>query len=370
MLQYHPSKVSHIIVWNFSNLSRAVHLDQNPGQYFPSSSLPTSIGAIQFQNRERNTGKPILTTGRKFGNRCTQLDDPQPQRSRENALCKSVEENVTNANYFNLAANSINSHLNSETQSLMFGAQVIARSDSANKDAKGFTNLLLSNKAKKTQITRIQEDIPPPKSGQRGQHPTGQGPYIPRNAAIPQATIFPPTWNTEYEIPEIPNIMTKETIKNHMRRWMLKEFDLIPVGKDDEGQYWPGFGPDVPHAIDWKNSKQQCETPSMDDIRAFWREHNFDLRVACVRKEQNSEDDSETLQPAKTAIQEFRNRFGRYRNRSLSPCNKRSRYESPYRRSQSREQSGSRGYSRSRDDQGLRETRRVINRNLNGFETR
>ncbi|KAA6357582.1 MAG: hypothetical protein EZS28_046891, partial [Streblomastix strix] len=39
-----------------------------------------------------------------------------------------------NANYFNLAANSVNSHLNSEIGSHMLGAQVIARSDTANKD--------------------------------------------------------------------------------------------------------------------------------------------------------------------------------------------------------------------------------------------
>ncbi|KAA6385562.1 MAG: hypothetical protein EZS28_018914 [Streblomastix strix] len=100
----------------------------------------------------------------------------------------------------------------------------------------------------------------------------------------------------------------------------------------------------------------------MDDIKTFWREHNIELRKACVRKEYDSEDDSETLQPAKTSRQEFRNRFGRQRNRSLSPRNKRSRYDSPDRKSESRQRSGSRGYSRLRDYQGPRE-------NQNGFET-
>ncbi|KAA6381495.1 MAG: hypothetical protein EZS28_022978 [Streblomastix strix] len=91
--------------------------------------------------------------------------------------------------------------------------------------------------------------------GPRGQPPPGQGPtgqYIPRNTQIPEATIFAPPLNTEQEIPDIPNVMTKETIKGHMRRWMLKGYDLIPIGKDDDVQYWPGFGPDVSLAKDWK----------------------------------------------------------------------------------------------------------------------
>ncbi|KAA6375312.1 MAG: hypothetical protein EZS28_029161 [Streblomastix strix] len=57
-------------------------------------------------------------------------------------FARARNENGTNANQFNLAANSINSHLNSETRSHMLGAQVIARSNTANKDAIGFTNLL------------------------------------------------------------------------------------------------------------------------------------------------------------------------------------------------------------------------------------
>ncbi|KAA6388216.1 MAG: hypothetical protein EZS28_016255, partial [Streblomastix strix] len=234
---------------------------------------------------------------------------------------------------------------------------VIARSDTANKDAIGITNLLFGiqqlgkarvktkrfrqltpsaiwkqvirpmlnqneNQAlgqnQEIQIRRSHDDMPPPNSGPRDQPPPGQGLYTQRNTAIPQSTIFPPTLNVEQEIPGIPNVLSKETIKEHMRRWMLKGFDLIPVGKDDKGQYWPGFDPGVPHATDWRKAKQQGQTLSMDEVRAFWREHNFDLRVACVRREHDSEDDSETLQPAKTAIQEFRNRFGRHRNRNES----------------------------------------------------
>ncbi|KAA6375313.1 MAG: hypothetical protein EZS28_029162 [Streblomastix strix] len=168
----------------------------------------------------------------------------------------------------------------------------------------------------------------------------------------------------------MPIVMTKETFKHHMYRWMLKGFDLIPVGKDDEGQYWPSFGPGVPHETDWRKSKQQGIAPSMDEVRAFWREYNFDLRVACVKKEYDSEDDSEPLQSAKTTRQEFRNSFGRHRNRFLSPRNKRSRYDSPDRRSESRDRSGSRGYSISRDYQGSRERKMDIDRNQNRFETR
>ncbi|KAA6389601.1 MAG: hypothetical protein EZS28_014870 [Streblomastix strix] len=266
-----------------------------------------------------------------------------------------------------------------ETGSHMLGAQIIARSDTANKDAIGITNLLFGiqqlgkarvktkrfrqltpsaiwkqvmrpmlnqneNQAlaqnQEIQIRRIHDDMPPPNSGPREQPPPDQGLYTQRNTAIPQSAILPPALNAEQEIPGIPNILTKETIKEHMRSWMLKGFDLIPVGKDDDGQYWPGFGPEVPHATDWRKAKQQGQTPSMNEFRAFWREHNFELRVACVRREYDSEDDSETLQPAKTTRQEFRKR------------------------------SGSRGYSRSRDYEGPRETRTDADKNYNGFETR
>ncbi|KAA6402915.1 MAG: hypothetical protein EZS28_001556 [Streblomastix strix] len=220
------------------------------------------------------------------------------------------------------------------------------------------------------QIARTQNDMSPPNAGPRDWSPPDHGLCTQRNAVIPQSTIFPPALNAEQEIPGIPNELTKETIKDQMRRWMLKGFDLILVGKDDEGQCWPGFGPDVPHATDQRQSKQQGQTPSIDAVRSFCRELNFDLRVACVRKEYDSEDDSETLQPAKTIIQEFKTRFGRHRNRSLSPHSKRSRYDPPDRRSESRERSGSRSYSRSTDYQSPRETRMDVDRNHNGFETR
>ncbi|KAA6361939.1 MAG: hypothetical protein EZS28_042535 [Streblomastix strix] len=248
-------------------------------------------------------------------------------------------ENGTNANYFNLAANSINSHMNSYAGSHMSNAQIIARSDTANKDAIGITNLLfgtqqLGNARIKTkrfrqftpsaiwkqimrpmlnqnenqaleqnqeiQTRRTYNDMPPPSSGPRDQPRPGHGLYAQRNVAIPQSTIFLPTLKAEQQTPGIPNVLTKVTIKDHMLRWMLKGFDLIPVCKDKEGYYQPGFSPGVPHATDWIMSKQQGQAPSMDDIRAFWRELNFDLRVACERKEYDSEDDSETLQLAKT----------------------------------------------------------------------
>ncbi|KAA6400591.1 MAG: hypothetical protein EZS28_003886 [Streblomastix strix] len=321
-------------------------------------------------------------------------------------FAKAWNENGTNANYFNLAANSINLHLNSEAGSHMQGAQVIARSDTANKDVIGVTNLLFGiqylgrarvktkrfrqlapssiwkqvmrpmlnqneNQAlaqdQEIKIRRLQDDMPPPGLGPRGQPLPGHGLYAYRNTAISQSTIFPPTLNAEQEISGILNILTKESIKDHMHKWMLKGLDLLPVGKDDKGNHWPGFGPNVPHATDWRKAKQQGQTPSMDDVKTFRREHNFDLRVACVRKDYDSENDSETLQPTKTTIQEFRNRLGRYRNRSLLQHNKRSRYDSPVMGSESRERTGSRSYSRSREYQSSRET---ADKSYNGFETR
>ncbi|KAA6399756.1 MAG: hypothetical protein EZS28_004705 [Streblomastix strix] len=57
-------------------------------------------------------------------------------------FARARNENGTNTNYFNLAANSINSHLNSEAGSHMLLAQVIAGSDTANKDTIGITSLL------------------------------------------------------------------------------------------------------------------------------------------------------------------------------------------------------------------------------------
>ncbi|KAA6380700.1 MAG: hypothetical protein EZS28_023774 [Streblomastix strix] len=296
-------------------------------------------------------------------------------------FAKALNENGANANYFNLAANSINSHQDSQAGSYMLGEQIIARSDTANKDVIGIINKpfgilqrsqagvktkryhqltpqairkqimrpmlhqkenLVLEQNQETQITIVNNDMPPPNSGPRGQSQPEQGstgPCTPRNAARLQAMIFPPASNAEQEIPEISNMMTKETIKDHMHKWMLKGFDLIPVGKDDEGQYGPGFDPGVPYATDWRKAKQLGQTPTIDDVRAFWRENNFDLRVACVRREYVLKDDSETLQPAKIIRQEFRNQLGRYRNRSLSSCNKKQRYNSSERRSESRDRS-------------------------------
>ncbi|KAA6383278.1 MAG: hypothetical protein EZS28_021196 [Streblomastix strix] len=165
-------------------------------------------------------------------------------------FAKSQNENDTIANYFQLAENSTNSYLDSQAESHMLRAQVIARSDTANKDPIGIFNLLfgiqlmshasvktkrfrqLSPSATQKQIMRpmlnqneIQtlgqnqekhNNMPPPNSGPRGQPPPGQGPSRPNtsgNAAIPQETIFPPVLNIEQEISEILNIMVKETIK-------------------------------------------------------------------------------------------------------------------------------------------------------------
>ncbi|KAA6364297.1 MAG: hypothetical protein EZS28_040177 [Streblomastix strix] len=55
---------------------------------------------------------------------------------------RARNENRTNANYFSLAANQVNPHLNSETGSHILGAQFIVRSDTANKYAIRITNLL------------------------------------------------------------------------------------------------------------------------------------------------------------------------------------------------------------------------------------
>ncbi|KAA6330004.1 MAG: hypothetical protein EZS28_053548, partial [Streblomastix strix] len=139
-------------------------------------------------------------------------------------FARAQNENGTNANYFNLAANSVNSHLSSEIGSHMLGAQVITRSDAANKDAIGIKNLLFGiqqlGKARvktkrfhqltpsviwkqvmrpmlnqnenqalaqnhEIQIRRTHDDMPPPNSGPRDQPPPGHGLYIQRNTAIP-----------------------------------------------------------------------------------------------------------------------------------------------------------------------------------------
>ncbi|KAA6367431.1 MAG: hypothetical protein EZS28_037043, partial [Streblomastix strix] len=265
---------------------------------------------------------------------------------------------------WHISANSVNSHLNSEIGSHMLGAQVIARSDTTNKDAIGVTNLLFGiQQLGKTRVkTKRFRTARLTSARSRTIHTKKR-----RSTTINNLT---PTLNTEQEIPGITNVLTKETIKEHMRRQMLRGFDLIPVGKDDEGHYWPGFGPGVPHVTDWRKSKQQGQTPSTDDVRAFWREHNLNLRISCVRKKFDSEDDSETLQPVKITRQEFRNRFVRHRNRSISPHSKISRYDSPDRGNESRDRSGSRGYSSSREYQSSRETRTDADRNYNGFETR
>ncbi|KAA6378447.1 MAG: hypothetical protein EZS28_026027, partial [Streblomastix strix] len=353
------------------------------------------------------------------------LDEQQPEQLAINVLSKVVHylreaermrfvrpinENGTNANYFNFAANTINSHLNSQTGSNILGAHAIAQSDKANKDAIGITNLLFGvlqlgkgrvktkifryltslvtwkqimrpmlnqneNQAfeqnQETQIIGTQNDMLPLNAGSLVQPPFGQGPtgsHAPRNAVRPQATIFFPALNIEQEISEISNVMTKETVKDHIHRWMSKVQVRVPVGNDDKGQHWFSFGPGVLYAIDWRQSKQQGLAPSMEEVNAFWREYNIDLRVARLMKYQYLEDYQETLQQAKTTRQEFKNSFRKHRNRSLSSYSKKLRYASHDRRSQSRDRTGSRGYSRSRDYQISRGTRIDIDRNWNEYE--
>ncbi|KAA6330821.1 MAG: hypothetical protein EZS28_053451, partial [Streblomastix strix] len=176
----------------------------------------------------------------------------------------------------------------------MLVAQVIARSDTTNKDGIGITNLLFGiqqlEKARiwikifrpltpaaiwkqkmrpmlnsnenhafeqnqEARFIRTCNDMPHQNSGPGGQPPPKQeptGPYM----VIPQSTIFLPALNVEQEIQEIPHVLTKETIQDQKHIWILKGFDLIPVGKDDEGQYWLDFGPGVLHATDWRKPKQ------------------------------------------------------------------------------------------------------------------
>ncbi|KAA6396803.1 MAG: hypothetical protein EZS28_007665 [Streblomastix strix] len=223
-------------------------------------------------------------------------------------FARSGNENGTNANNLILAANSINSHLNSEAGSHMWEAQVIARRDTENKDTIEITNLLNLGTNNES-------------NGPRGQPPPEKGSYKPRSEVIPYTAIFPPILITKQEIPEIQNVMTKETINDHIYRWILKGFDLIPVVKDIEGQYRPGFGLDVPHVANWRKSQQQGIAPSMEEVKAFWREYNFDLKIENLRKKFDSEDDSETLQPARTTRQGFRYKFGKRRYLSLSRRN-------------------------------------------------
>ncbi|KAA6397273.1 MAG: hypothetical protein EZS28_007203 [Streblomastix strix] len=132
-------------------------------------------------------------------------------------------ENRTNANYCNPDVKIINSFLNSQTAQHMFRAQIIVKSNAANKDAIGTTNLLfgiqqLGQQNQETQIAIAYNDMSPPNSGPQGQPSPGHGPtgpYIPRNAAK-QVTIFPPALSTGHEIPKIPKVMTKETIQDNM----------------------------------------------------------------------------------------------------------------------------------------------------------
>ncbi|KAA6383169.1 MAG: hypothetical protein EZS28_021305 [Streblomastix strix] len=109
------------------------------------------------------------------------------------------------------------------------------------------------------------------------------------------ATIFPPALGTDQEILEIPDTLINQVIKDHTNRWMLIGFDQIPVGKNDKGQYQPVFGPGIPHTVDWRKAIQSKTVPSSEEVKEFWRENSVFLRVACVRNEYDSMDETETL---------------------------------------------------------------------------
>ncbi|KAA6377502.1 MAG: hypothetical protein EZS28_026972, partial [Streblomastix strix] len=267
-------------------------------------------------------------------------------------FARARNENGTKANYFNLAANSINSRLDNQVESHMRGAQVLTRSDTANKDAIGIINLLFGIlQLRKIRVkTKRFRQLTPSVIWNKVTRPIlnqneNQGLEKTQEIQIRRTHENMPLLNSgtrdETGNPRNPKHIDK---RNYQR----------PQAQMDAKRV--RFNTGVPHATDRRKAKQQGQTSSIDDARAFWKEHNFDLRVACVRKEYDSEDDSETLQPSKTTRQEFRNRFGRYRNRPLSLNNKRSRYDSPDRGSESKQSVGSRSYSRPREYQGPGET--------------
>ncbi|KAA6394910.1 MAG: hypothetical protein EZS28_009564 [Streblomastix strix] len=132
-------------------------------------------------------------------------------------------------------------------------------------------------------------DIHPPNTGPQGQNPPGQrptGPHSSRNAIRSQASIFPPLLAAEQKIPEVPHIWIKKVSKDHIHRQMLKGFDLALLEKDDEDQYWPGFGLRIPHAIDWRKSKQSKVVPSMG-VKAFWRIIRIEEKVGLMIQTMN-----------------------------------------------------------------------------------
>ncbi|KAA6337246.1 MAG: hypothetical protein EZS28_052807, partial [Streblomastix strix] len=190
----------------------------------------TEVGGMQTQNlvpittthhigngTRRNTRLEAQTDRQNFAEQASTDDKQLQNRKAERTLfARAWNENGTNANYFNLAANSINSHLDSEAGSHMLGAQIIARSDTANNDAIGITNLLFEiqqlgkirlktkrfcqltpsaiwkqvmrpmlnqnenqviEQNQEIQIMRIFNDMPSLNSGPRWQPPPGQGPY-------------------------------------------------------------------------------------------------------------------------------------------------------------------------------------------------
>ncbi|KAA6394761.1 MAG: hypothetical protein EZS28_009708 [Streblomastix strix] len=219
-------------------------------------------------------------------------------------------KNGKDTNFFKQAMNTIYVQLNRAAAQHLLGEQMIVKSDITCKNTIGINNYFVWNHAagpaksqdqkillagtignketnnngdvklerkpstqtKKTQITITKNQYVNSKLKTTIHLPSRQrstGPYTPRNAVIPQTTIFHPTLNTEQEIAKIPKIRTKETINDQMNRQMLKGFDLIPVGKIDQGQNWLGFGPRIRNIVDRRKSKQQGLPTSMEELKAF-----------------------------------------------------------------------------------------------------
>ncbi|KAA6396585.1 MAG: hypothetical protein EZS28_007895 [Streblomastix strix] len=78
------------------------------------------------------------------------------------------------------------------------------------------------------QIRRTYNDMPPPNTGPRDQHPPGQGLYAQRNAAIPQSAIFPHTLDADQQIRGFPNARTKN---DNIGRALVREYRTQQTGE-------------------------------------------------------------------------------------------------------------------------------------------
>ncbi|KAA6347349.1 MAG: hypothetical protein EZS28_052035, partial [Streblomastix strix] len=117
--------------------------------------------------------------------------------------------------------------------------------------------------------------------------------------------LFHPALNGNHEIPEIPDVETKFVIRVHTHRRILQGFDLILVGDNDDGQCLPSIGPYRVYAMNWRRAKQAGTPPSIEEVNAFWKEVNFNLSIAYVRMEHDSDEKSQTMKLSKTSKEEF-----------------------------------------------------------------